>query len=297
MMARRHFIARSTAGIVLAAHSHLRALAQERATTGPKTGYASVNGLSLYYEIHGSGEPLILLHGGAVGIVMFGPNVAALAKNREVIAVELQGHGRTADINRPLSFEAMADDIAGLMKYLGIEKADVMGYSLGGGVALQTAFRHPESVRKLVVVSTPFKRDGWYPDVLVAMSQMGPSAGEMMKQSPLNQVYPNVNWAVLFTKLGALLKKDYDWSKEVAALQLQTMIVFADADAVRPAHIVEFYGLLGGGQKDAGLDGSGRPADQLAILPGLTHYNISASPLLPTVVAPFLDVQSAAKAK
>jgi len=116
-----------------------------------------------------------------------------------------------------------------------------------------------------------------------------------MKQSPLNQVYPNVNWAVLFTKLGALLKKDYDWSKEVAALTPQTMIVFADADAVRPAHIVEFYGLLGGGQKDAGLDGSGRPAE-LAILPGLTHYNISASSLLPTVVAPFLDAQSAAKA-
>jgi pimeloyl-ACP methyl ester carboxylesterase len=227
---------------------------------------------------------------------MFGPNVAELAKNRKVIAVELQGHGRTADINRPLSFEAMADDIAGLMKYLGIEKADVLGYSLGGGVALETAFRHPESVRKLVVVSTPFKRDGWYPEVLVTMSQMGPSAGEMMKQSPLNQVYPNVNWAVLFTKLGALLKKDYDWSKEVAALTPQTMIVFADADAVHPAHIVEFYGLLGGGQKDAGLDGSGRPAEELAILPGLTHYNISASPLLPTVVAPFLDAQSAAKA-
>ena len=109
-------------------------------------------------------------------------------------------------------------------------------------------------------------------------------------------MYPNVNWAVLFTKLGALLKKDYDWSKEVAALTPQTMIVFADADAVRPAHIVEFYGLLGGGQKDAGLDGSGRPADELAILPGLTHYNISASPLLPTVVTPFLDAQSAAKA-
>jgi len=235
------------------------------------------------------------LHGGAVGIVMFGPNVAELAKNRKVIAVELQGHGRTADINRPLSFEAMADDIAGLMKYLGIEKADVLGYSLGGGVALETAFRHPESVRKLVVVSTPFKRDGWYPEVLVTMSQMGPSAGEMMKQSPLNQVYPNVNWAVLFTKLGALLKKDYDWSKEVAALKPQTMIVFADADAVRPAHIVEFYGLLGGGQKDAGLDGSGRSAEELAILPGLTHYNISASPLLPTVVAPFLDARSAAK--
>ena len=297
MMARRQFIARSTAGMVLAAYSDGRVLAQERAATGPETGYAPVNGLSLYYEIHGSGEPLMLLHGGAVGIVMFGTNVAELAKNRKVIAVELQGHGRTADINRPLSFEAMADDIAGLMKYLGIEKADVLGYSLGGGVALQTTFRHPESVRKLVVVSTPFKRDGWYPEVLVAMSQLGPSAGELMKQSSLNQVYPNVNWPVLFTKLGALLKKDYDWSMEVAALKPQTMIVFADADAVRPAHIMEFYGLLGGGQKDAGLDGSGRPADQLAILPGLTHYNISASPLLPTVVAPFLDAQSAAKAK
>ena len=297
MMARRQFIARSTAGMVLAAYSDGRVLAQERAATGPETGYAPVNGLSLYYEIHGSGEPLMLLHGGAVGIVMFGTNVAELAKNRKVIAVELQGHGRTADINRPLSFEAMADDIAGLMKYLGIEKADVLGYSLGGGVALQTTFRHPESVRKLVVVSTPFKRDGWYPEVLVAMSQLGPPAGERMKQSPLNQVYPNVNWPVLFTKLGALLKKDYDWSMEVAALKPQTMIVFADADAVRPAHIMEFYGLLGGGQKDAGLDGSGRPADQLAILPGLTHYNISASPLLPTVVAPFLDAQSAAKAK
>jgi pimeloyl-ACP methyl ester carboxylesterase len=296
-MPRRQFIAGSTAGMVLAAHSDWRVLAQERATTGPETGYAPVNGLSLYYEIHGSGEPLILLHGGAVGIVMFGTNVAELAKNRKVIAVELQGHGRTADINRPLSFEAMADDIAGLMKYLGIEKADVLGYSLGGGVALQTTFRHPESIRKLVVVSTPFKRDGWYTEVLVAMSQMGPSAGEMMKQSPLNQVYPNVNWAVLFTKLGALLRKDYDWSKEVAALKLQAMIVFADADAVLPAHIVEFYGLLGGGQKDAGLDGSRRPADELAILPGLTHYNISASPLLPTVVTPFLDAQSAAKAK
>jgi hypothetical protein len=153
----------------------------------------------------------------------------------------------------------------------------------------RTWLRWPRIVRKLVVVSTPFKRDGWYPEVLVAMSQMAPSVGEMMKQSPLNQVYPNVNWAVLFTKLGALLKKEYDWSKEVAALKLQAMIVFADADAVRPAHIVEFYGLLGGGQQDAGLDGSRRPADQLAILPGLTHYNLSASPLLPTVVAPFLD--------
>jgi pimeloyl-ACP methyl ester carboxylesterase len=275
------------AGIILATSS--LALAQTPATNAAKTGYAPVNSLSLYYEIHGTGEPLILLHGGVGGIAMFGPNLATLSEQRRVVAVELQGHGHTADIDRPLSFEAMADDIAGLMKYLGIERADIVGYSLGGGVALQTAIRHPRSVRKLVVVSAPFKRDGFYPDVLAVMAQMGPAAGERMKQSPLSQLYPNVNWPVLFTKLGDLLRKDYDWSKDVAAIKAPTMLVFADADAVRPTHIVEFFGLLGGGQKDAGLDGSGRPVAQLAILPGLTHYNISSSPALATAVAPFLD--------
>jgi pimeloyl-ACP methyl ester carboxylesterase len=287
MMLRRTFIAAAAAGTMLMAWS--LAFAQTRTTTALKTGYAPVNGLNLYYEIHGTGEPLILLHGGVVGIAMFGPNLDALSQKRKVIAVELQGHGRTADIDRPLSYEAMAEDIAALMKYLGIERADVMGYSLGGGVALQTAIRHPASVRKLVVVSATFKRDGWYPEILAAMAQMGPAAGEQMKQSPLYRLYPSVNWAVLFTKLGDLLRKDYDWSKEVAAIKSPTMIVFADADAVRPAHAIEFFGLLGGGQKDAGLDGSGRPANQLAILPGLTHYNISSNPALATVVSPFLD--------
>jgi pimeloyl-ACP methyl ester carboxylesterase len=187
MKLRRRFIATPLAGIILATSS--LGSAQTRTAT-PQTGYAPVNGLNLYYEIHGTGEPLILLHGGVAGIVIFGPNLPALSEKRKVIAVELQGHGRTADIDRPLSFEAMADDIAALMKYLGIERADVMGYSLGGGVALQTAIRHPGSVRKLVVVSAPFKRDGWYPQVLAAMAQMGPSAAETMRQSPLNQAYP-----------------------------------------------------------------------------------------------------------
>jgi pimeloyl-ACP methyl ester carboxylesterase len=251
--------------------------------------YAPVNGLNVYYEIHGTGQPLILLHGGVGGIDMFGPNLPALSKKRKVIAVELQAHGRTVDIDRPLSFEAMADDIAALMKYLRMEKADVMGYSLGGGVALQIAIRRPESVRKLVAVSAPSKRDGWYPEVLTAMAQVGPSVAESMKQSPLYQLYPNVNWPGLFTKLGDLLRKDYDWSKEVAAIKAPTMIVFADADAVRTAHVMEFFGLLGGGQNDAGLDGSRRSEAQLAILPGLTHYNISSSPALAMVVASFLD--------
>ncbi len=261
--------------------------------TAVETGYAPVNGLNLYYEIHGTGQPLILLHGGVVGIDTFGSNLPALSKQRKVIAVELQGHGRTADIDRPLSFEAMADDIAALMKQLGIESADVMGYSLGGGVALQTAIRHPGSVRRLVVVSQPFRREGWYPEVLVGMAQMGPSAAASMKQSPLSQRYPNVDWPTLFTKLADLLKKDYNWSTEVAAIDAPILLAFADADAVRTSHILEFFGLFGGGRRDAGLDGSGRPAAQLAILPGLTHYNLGSSPALATVVTPFLDTPSA----
>jgi pimeloyl-ACP methyl ester carboxylesterase len=258
-------------------------------TTPIETGYAPVNGLQLYYEVWGAGEPLILLHGGVAGIVMFGSNLAALAEGRKVIAVELQGHGRTADIHRPLSFEAMADDVAALMKHLDIERADLMGLSLGGGVALQAAIRHPELVRKLVVVSAPCKREGWYPEVRAAFDQMGPAAAESMDRSPLSQLYPNVDWAKLFGKLGDLGRKDYDWSAEVAAIEAPTMIVFADADAVRTAHVAEFFGLLGGGQRDAGLDGSGRPAARLAILPGLTHYDIKSAPALAAAVAPFLD--------
>jgi pimeloyl-ACP methyl ester carboxylesterase len=291
MQLRRRML--STAGVLLATAS--LALAQEHAGGGVKSGYVPVNGLKLYYEIRGSGQPLILLHGGVVGITMFGPNLDALAEKRQVIAVELQGHGHTADIDRPLSYEAMADDVAALMKYLGIEQADVMGYSLGGGVALQTAIRHPGRVRKLVVVSAPCKRDGFYPEVLAAMAQMGPGAAEGMKKSPLAQMYPNVNWAVLFTKLRDLLTKDYDWSKEVAAIKSPTLLVFADADAIRTAHVVEFFGLLGGGQRDAGLDGSQRPVAQLAILPGLTHYSIGAAPALVAAVTPFLDAGAGAR--
>jgi len=285
MQLRSRRLSTSAAGVLLATTSLV--MAQERA--GVKSGYAPVNGVKLYYEIRGSGEPLILLHGGVVGITMFGPNLEALAEKRQVIAVELQGHGHTADIDRPLSYEAMADDIAALMKSLGIKQADVMGYSLGGGVALQTAIRHPGLVSKLVVVSAPCKRNGFYPEVLAAMAQMGPAAAEGMKKSPLAQMYPNVNWAVLFTKLRDLLTKDYDWSKEVATIKSPTMLVFADADAIRTTHMAEFYGLLGGGQRDAGLDGSQRPVARLAILPGLTHYSIGAAPALVLAVTPFLD--------
>ena len=127
-------------------------------TTALETGYAPVNGLNLYYEIHGEGEPLVLLHGGLGSTEMFGEILPLLANKRRVIVVDLQAHGRTADIDRPLSYEAMAGDIAALMKHLGIGKAALMGYSLGAGVALRAAIQHPELVAKLVVVSTVFKR-------------------------------------------------------------------------------------------------------------------------------------------
>jgi pimeloyl-ACP methyl ester carboxylesterase len=205
--------------------------------------YAEVNGLNLYYEVHGEGEPLILLHGGVGAIEMFGEVLPLLAEGRQVIGVDLQAHGRTADIDRPMTYEAMADDVAALIEHLGVGEANVMGYSLGGGVALQTAIRHPEAVRKAVLVSTPFKRDGW--------------------------------------------------SEDVAALEMPVMIVVGDADSIPPAHAAEFFGLLGGGEMDAGWDGSGMPESRLAILPGTTHYDIFYSPALVSAVAPFLDAPAA----
>lgn len=263
-------------------------------TATHQKGYAPVNGLHLYYEIHGTGEPLVLLHGGFGATEMFGDLLPSLAQGRQVIAVDLEGHGRTAGVDRPLSYEAMADDVAALLAYLGIARADFMGYSLGGGVALRAAIQHPDIVRKLVIVSTVCKRDGWYPEVRAAMAQMGPETAEMMKPSPIYALYASIaprpeDWPVLVTKVGDLLRKDYDWSNEVAAITAPTMLVFGDADSARLEHVVEFYGLLGGGKQDAGWDGSAMSKARLAILPGLIHTNIFSSPVLLSTVTPFLD--------
>lgn len=257
--------------------------------------YASVNGLNLYYETHGGkGTPLVLLHGGLGMLGMYGQLLPTLAEKRQVIGVDLQGHGHTADIDRPFSFEQFGDDVAALMKYLGLGAADVMGYSLGGGAALQTAIRHPASVRKLILVSIPFKSDGWHPEVRAGMNSLNADAAKMMAGSPPHQGYINSapkpeNWASLVTKTGQLISQDYDWSKSVAGIKSPTMIAFGDADAIRPEHVVEFFELLGGGKKDAGWDRSGMPKSSLAILPGTTHYDIFASPLLAFVATAFLD--------
>jgi pimeloyl-ACP methyl ester carboxylesterase len=258
--------------------------------------YAEVNGLSLHYQEHGrdGGAPLIVLHGGFGAAETLGPVLPALAETRRVIAVDLQGHGRTADIDRHLRPEYLADDIAGLVASLGLVEADLMGYSLGGLAALRTAIQHPDVVNRLVVVSDPCRRRGNHPEVVAQMDQLHPDLAEMMMQTPIYEHYAKVaprpeDWPVLVAKMADLLKQDYDWTEEVRSISAPTMLVFADADATRPDHVVEFYALLGGGLHDAGVDGSARSASRLAILPGTSHYDLLFSPLLAPAVIPFLD--------
>jgi pimeloyl-ACP methyl ester carboxylesterase len=264
------------------------------ATIAPTSGLAPVNGIELAYQVFGSGSPLVLIHGGFGSVEMFGPNVAALAAGRQVIGVDLQSHGRTPAVDRPMRFETMADDIAALIRHLGHEQADVMGFSLGGGVALRTAIQHPAAVRKLVLVSAPFKRSGWHPEMIAGFDQMGPEMAESMKQTPMYENYRRVaprveDWPILATQLTALLKLDYDWTDEVRSLPMPMLIVVGDADGLPPSHAVEFFELLGGGKRDAVWDRSGMTRHALAILPRATHYDIDVSPVLATTVASFLD--------
>ena len=264
-------------------------------TSAPtSSGLAPINGLQLYWESTGSGgTPLILLHGGFGLTSMLGELTTRLAGGRQVIAVDLQGHGRTADIDRPLSYEALGDDIAALVRHLDLGRVDLMGYSLGGSTALRAALQHPDLVRRLVLVSIPCARTGWYPEVQAGMLQVGRGGFDMMRQSPMYAAYaavaPNPEaFPDLMDKMGALLSKPYDWSDEVAGLQPPTLLVYADADSIPVTHIAEFFALLGGGLRDGSWDDSGRPKGQLAILPGTTHYTISTSPALAEAAVAFL---------
>jgi pimeloyl-ACP methyl ester carboxylesterase len=228
---------------------------------------------------------------------MFGGNIATLAAGRRVVAVDLQAHGHTSDVDRPLRFESMADDVTALLKQIGAAPADIVGYSLGGGVALQMAIRQPQAVRKLVVVSAPLARRGWFPGIRDQFDQMSASAAQYAaatKQGPLSKLYPDKDWRNVFAKLGDLLSRDYDWTAGVKTIKAPVMLVYADADAIDPAHIAEFYKLVGGGQRDAGQDGSARSIAQLAVLPGTTHYDVFKEDRAP-VIGPFLDAPMPAK--
>jgi pimeloyl-ACP methyl ester carboxylesterase len=222
---------------------------------------------------------------------MFGAPLVEMAKSARVIAVHLQGHGRTKDIDRPLAYESLADDVALLLEKLGVERASVMGYSLGAGVAIQMAVRHPAVVERLIVVSIPFSSAGFFPDVQAAFAAMPANAAMIagtVSQSPLGALYPDVEWESLFRKIGEMNMVGRDWSAEIAGIMAPTLLIFADADAVPPHHVAEFYGLLGGGRRDGGLDGSGRVVHRLAIIPGTTHYDILQSSAVTRYATDFL---------
>ena len=258
--------------------------------------YANVNGINLYYEIHGKGRPIVALHGGLGSTEMFEQVMPLLTANHQVIAPDLQGHGRTADIDRPIDARLMADDIAALIDHLKLVKPAVIGYSLGGGVALQLAVRHPDKIGRLVLVSANVRRDAIPPDMLAQQLQVTGAAAEFMKDTPMYELYHRVaprpeDFPKLLDKIGASMAKDFDLSEEVRGLQMPTLIMAADADMAPPSHYVEVFKLLDGGLRDGGWMGEGRPkgGHALAILPGLTHYNIVYSPLFAETALAFLD--------
>jgi pimeloyl-ACP methyl ester carboxylesterase len=188
----------------------------------------------------------------------------------------------------------MGDDVAALIGHLNLGKADVMGYSLGSFVALQTAIRHPDAVDRLVLLAARMRQDDAYPEVVAAFNQLEANAamlGGSVKASPLGQAYPDVDWANLFSKVGDLTKRSFDWSADVAKLKARTLLVFGDSDYIRPERMVEFWKALGGGQRDAGIDGSLRPANQLAVVPNTTHYTLPVDPMLPEIVQRFLGTK------
>jgi pimeloyl-ACP methyl ester carboxylesterase len=267
-------------------------------TTASKgTGqYAEVNGINLYYETVGTGRPLILLHGGLGSGEMFGPILPTLAEHHQVITIDLQGHGRTADIERPIDIRLMADDVAALIDHLGLDKPDLVGYSLGGGVALVTAIKYPTKIRRLVVASAHIWRDAIPPEMLAQQGQVNAAAAEFMKETPMYELYKRVaprpeDFPRLLDKMGEAMAKDFNYSDEVRDLQVPTLMVAADADMAPPSHYVEAFKLLDGGLRDGGWMGEGRPkgGHALAILPGLTHYNLFLSPLFAAVTLNFLD--------
>jgi pimeloyl-ACP methyl ester carboxylesterase len=266
----------------------------------PRTGYAKANGISYYYEISGKGEPLLLLHGGLGSTDMFKPIMPAFTEHRQVIAVDLLGHGRTELGSRKISLPEIGDDIASVLKQLGYKNLDVMGYSFGGGVAFRLAVQHPEMVRRLALVSAGFASEGFYAEMREQQKQVNAGFAEQMKQTPMYTSYAAVapkpdDFPRLLQAMGDLMRQQYDYSADVKKLAMPTMLIFGDSDMYRPEHIVEFYKLLGGGLRDAGWNRETMSKNRLAIIPDQTHYDIFFSPKLAATALPFLDGVSGSK--
>lgn len=259
----------------------------------PTTGYAPVNGLKMYYEVHGSGQPVVLLHGAFMTITNNWDGwIGELSKTRKVIAIEMQGHGRTADIPRDFSSENLADDVAALLNYLKIPQADVLGYSMGGEVALQCAIRHPDKVRKAVIISSTFRSDGMVPGAQEGISSL---TAEAFKGSGLDTEYQKLSptpngFPQLVKKMVATASKPYDLGADkLKATKAPMFFIHGDADGVRLAHVAEMFRLKGG---ETHGDMGPRTASRLAILPNTTHVTLMqrASIIVP-MVNDFLDAK------
>lgn len=255
------------------------------------SGYAPVNGLKMYYEVHGEGKPIVLLHGSYMAIDLnYGELIPLLAKNHKVIALEMQGHGRTADIDRAYSWDAMADDVAALMKFLKIENADVLGYSFGATVALQTAIKYPALVNKLVFISSVYKMDGWIQEVRNIFPMISP---EFFETTPLKTEYTRLapdtsHWKAFVKKLAKFDATAFDLGSEnVKKIKCPVLIIKGDNDGVDLHHTADIYGLLGGGVSG---DMKGIPVSQLAIIPGTSHVSLMMSTTaLLNLIDPFLN--------
>jgi pimeloyl-ACP methyl ester carboxylesterase len=260
----------------------------------PRSGHAPIRGVNYYYEIRGAGEPILLLHGGLGSLDMFEPILPILTRTRQVILVDLHGHGRTPLGTRSISLIDQGDDMAGLLDHLGYASVDVAGYSLGGGVAFRLAVQHPTRVRRLALVSAGFAQDGFYPEMLPQQAQVGATMAPMMKDTPMYKAYaavaPNpAEFPKLLDNLGALMRTPYDWTADARQLAMPVILVFGDSDMFRLEHVVDFYHLVGGGLRDAGWTREHMANNRLAILPNVTHYDMFLSPLMAITILSFLD--------
>lgn len=264
-------------------------------STPNTSGTVTVEGGEVYYATYGQGAPLVLLHGGLMTIETFGPVLEVLAASREVIAIEAQGHGRTGPLDRPMSYDAMADDVARVIGALGYDRVDVVGYSMGGTIGLRLALAHPELVDRLVIASAPFAFAGWHDYNQQGMRSINASMVEDMKGTPVYESFAAVNpdhesnFSKLLDQMGGYMGKDYDYSSEIPNLSVPTLLIYGDWDAVRTSHAARFFELLGGGLQDALWDGSGMNQNRLAILPGVTHYTMMNSVAMAETALGFVD--------
>jgi len=259
-------------------------------------GFLAVNGLQIYHEIYGERRrdevPLVVLHGGLMTIPEMQPWIEPLARTRQVVALELQGHGRTADTDRPLALETIGDDVAAVIDQLELGQADIAGYSFGADVALRTAIQHPDKVRRLVVISTAFALRGWYPEAQAGMASVDASLAETLKDTPTGRFaaeWPEPErFPKFLDKMGDMMAKSYDWTEEVKKLPMPVLLVYADHDSVSQQHIADFYALLGGGISEPGWQNTKFTRARLAIIPGYSHYNFISAPEVAYTVAKYL---------